>query len=1329
MFSFNTYSQENTPNYVIDFITTEHGLSHNYTTSIISDDLNVKWIGTENGITKFNGYDFEYLKPGSKYKELLNENIEVLFKDEDSNIWIGTKSGGLSYLDIKNNIIKNFNHLINLTNEGSLRVTSISQDNQGYIWIGTWKKGIYVIDYKEEKLIEHFDFLAPVYTIIKDFNGYMWFPYGSQLAKYIPAEKKAYFYNVKGLVTDIISDPNRHKIWIATTRTNTKIYSYNYKTDIIESLETKIKSNFSKNISIDKYHRIWIGTWGNGVYRSNENLTEFSKIELVSKTSEKISANYNTILDIHQDINNTTWLATAHGGVVKLVEANGFKNANKIIKNQEIKDRLNCSAIYRDNNDVYIGTTYSGIYYGRDFSNLEQIKEIGNLKINVLYQHKRKLYIGTAKGITVFDLDHKKIISSSSFHLLKKITAFHIDTANNVYIGTQQRGFFIVKLEDINNKNAYKRYSEKSPNNQKIKNNRITSIKEDRVGNIWIGTYNGLHLYNKETNTVKHQDVLLKEKLPSAIINSMTMKGSLIWLATPSGVIKLKYENNVLVIEDKITKEDGLNSDFICDLTFDNKSNLWISTHTEIVKYNPIKRSIISYGDLNGINTTSFNNRSLFNYKNDTLYFGGINNITFFNPDKITDNNSIPELIFTTLKVNNSLIKYAKGNKVLDKDFSYASKLNLTHTDNFFSTRFVANDFLGNLNIKYRYLLDGYQKKWINLQNRNEINFAGLSPGNYTLNVQASRDGQNWSPSKSIDIILLNSPWKSPLALFIYAFLLIVIAGYLLRSYNYKLKLKTNLDLARIDKEKEVELTEAKLSFFTNISHEFRTPLTLIISPLKEILDNENLPPKILKNLSYIDKNTNKLLKLINQLLDFRKANHNLLKLNVSKDNFVKFSKEIHIYFKEAAKSKNIKLKFKTDQENIVFLFDRYKMEIVLSNLLSNAIKHSKSGDKITVTIATKGHFCTVLIEDTGIGIQAEYLDKIFDRFFQIKPTNSSRMTGSGIGLAFSKKIIELHHGSITASSKENVGTEFLIKIPMDAKLHEADTYEEFMDSDAIGNPIIENIAPTIDNENIDIKESTLLLIDDNLDILNYLTDILSDSYNIVQSHDGDSGFEMASSVIPDLIISDVMMPGKDGITLCKELKSQVTTSHIPIILLTAKTSTISEIEGLKTGADDYITKPFNAKVIKARISSLLENREKLRTYLLNKVRFEPTAPKIENESNGESVFIHKAIVLVEDNLDNASFGIHNMVDKLNMSQSTLYRKIKSLTGLSLTAFIRSVRLKKAASLILTQDMSLNQISFEVGFNDYKYFTVSFKKQFNCLPSKYKEITSNKQGK
>ncbi|MFH6768602.1 response regulator [Gaetbulibacter aquiaggeris] len=1318
---FSTYSQESEVNYVIDFITTKQGLSHNYVSSIVSDDLNIKWIGTENGITKYNGYDFDYIKPSKDYDGLLNENIEVLFKDRDNNLWIGTKSGGLSYLDIKNNTIKNFNHLIDLENEGDLRVISLSQDDKGNIWIGTWSKGVFQIDFQNEKLLQQFKTVSPVYTIVNDFNGNVWYAINKRLYKYIPIEDKRETYDFNNFITDILPDAFRKKIWITTSGLNNKkLFNYNYVSNGIETIETEVVSEFSKKLFLDKDHHLWIGTWGYGVYKSNTEITQFDKIELLPRNSQKTSANYNTILNIHQDKNNILWLATANGGLVRLVENNGFKNADKLIDNPELEGHLNTLSVYRNNNTLFVGTVFSGVYYGKDLSQLKQIKEVGNIRIYNLYEYDEKLFIGTSKGFFIFDLVLEKIIFSSD--IINKATSFHVDNERNLYIGSQQQGLAIVKLDSINYKEAYVLYSENSTNKQKLESNRITGIQEDLNHNIWIGSYNGLHLFNQKEKTFINQSLLLKEKLPSVIINSISLKADNIWLATPSGLFKLNYRNEKLELLESITKENGLNSDFICAVTFDNNSNIWFSTHTEIVKYNEVNKTILSYGDINGVKSTSFNNSSFYNYKNEQIYFGGIDNITFFNPNTVTNINSVPEIIFTNLRINNNLIQYKKGSKILDNNINYAKEIKLTHNDNFFSTTFVANDFLGKLNIKYRYKLEGYQDSWIDLQDRNEINFAGLSPGNYSLKIEASRDNQIWSAPKSINIIMLTSPWKSTLALIGYLIGIILIVTYFIKSNNTKLKLKNKLEIARIDKEKEIELTEAKLNFFTNISHEFRTPLTLIIGPLKEILENEKLSAKALKNLNLIDRNTNRLLNLINQLLDFRKADHGLLKLDVSKGNFVRFANEVFLYFKEAAKTKDIKYKFKTSQEEIIFPFDRNKMEIVLCNLLSNAIKYSQPGDRVTLKVDVNNEYCIFSVKDTGIGIKSEYLGKIFDRFFQIKSGNTARMIGSGIGLTFSKKIVELHYGTIEVTSEKNIGSEFTIKLSMDPKLYGEALNDNFLNTDNINAYNTKDFELPVKNLNINAKDHSVLIIDDNLDILNYLNDILSDNYKVLQAENGDLGYEMASTEIPDLIISDVMMPGKDGITLCKELKSHINTSHIPIILLTARTSTVFEIEGLKTGADDYITKPFNANVIKARIASLLENREKSRAHLLNKVRFEPTVDELHPEADTENAFINKAILLVENNLDNLEFGIENMVDDLHMSQSTLYRKIKSLTGLSLTAFIRSVRLKKAAHLIISSDLNLNQIAYEVGFNDYKYFKTSFKKQFNCLPSKYKEL-------
>lgn len=1316
-------SQNNAENYVINFIGTKEGLSHNYVSNLVSDDLNMKWIGTENGITKFNGYDYEYIKPNEKYPGLLNENIEALFLDNESNLWIGTKSGGISYFDIKNNLIKDYNHLIDIANAGDLRITAISQDNSGNIWLGTWRGGVFVIDFKNDKLLEHFNYYQPVYSIKKDFKNNMWFCSGQRAFVFDDLSKKLKKHQFNVPITDILSDPSRNKVWIAPSGTDSKIYSYSYNTDSVDFIETGVKSNFSKKLSKDKQNRIWVGTWRQGLYRSNTELSNFKKINLVSNVSGKLKSNYNTILNIHHDVNNVTWISTAGGGVVKILEGNGFYNVHQNIKDSILKDFLNATCIYKNDSKIFLGTLSRGIHYGKNFENLEQIKEIGNIKINTIYQHNNLLFIGTAEGFWIFDLKTEKIIFKNE--KIKKITSFLIDDSQ-LFLGTQQLGLAIVNLKDIDKIESYVFYSEKFNKDKKIESDRVTSIIKDKSNKIWVGTYNGIHLYDSEKKSFIHQSVLLKEKLPSVIINSMAIRNSKIWLATPNGLIKLKNFNNTLEVEKILTKKDGLNSDFICSITFDNQSNIWFSTHTEIVKYNYIKNVILSYGEINGIKSTSFNNNSFYNYNNDKIFFGGIDNVTYFNPSEIKNYKNTPEIIFTNLRVNNEIVNYSKGNNILNKNFNYATKITLSHKQDFFSTGFVVNDFLGNLNVKYQYTLEGNQKNWIDLQNRNEINFAGLTPGNYFLKVKASRDNQNWSEPKSLEIFLSSSPWKSPFAFVAYFLIVAFIIIFLVKSNNVKLKLKNNLEIAKIDKQKEIELTEAKLNFFTNISHEFRTPLTLIISPLKELLDSNDLPSKAYKNLSYIDRNTNRLLNLINQLLDFRKADHGLLKLEVSNGNFVRFSSEVYLYFKEAAKSKNIKYNFKATKEEIYFPFDRNKMEIVLCNLVSNALKYTSSGDKITIKIDQDDDFCIVSIKDTGIGMKSKDLNKIFDRFFQIKSANSARMIGSGIGLSFSKKIIELHYGSISVKSKVNEGTEFTLKLAMNPKLYEGSINENFMTTDNIKG-YVKNIQPeTIDSLNIKSKEHTILIIDDNPEILNYLKDILSDSYNIIDAENGVIGFNKASSEIPDIIISDVMMPEKDGITLCKELKTQITTSHIPIILLTARTSTVFEIEGLKTGANDYVTKPFDAKVIKARVESLLENRDKLRTHLLNKVRFEPTASEIALDTDTENTFITKAIILVEQNLDNSSFGIDTMVDELNMSRSSLFRKIKSLTGLSLSAFIRSIRLKKAAHLILTSDLNLSQISYEVGFNDYKYFKTSFKKQFKCLPSKYSETFTNK---
>lgn len=1318
------FGQVDEVNYVVNFITVKDGLSHNYATSIVSDQLNMKWIGTENGITKYNGYDFEYIKPSEQYKGLNNENIEVLFTDSDSNLWIGTKSGGLSLFNIKKNKITSYNSILGNEKNEDIRVTAIYEDNEGSIWIGTWDRGVFVIDAKQKKMLRHFNYRSPIYSIKKDHLGDMWFSSNKTAFTYLLETKKIKRLDFDFSVLDILPDQKRNKVWISTTSKNDYLYAYQLDNGELDSLATNVHSNFSKKLMLDNQNRIWIGTWGNGVFRSNTKLTEFSKLDLIGNFPGKIEGNYSTILSLHEDQNNIVWLSTASGGVVKLQEGNGFQNLVQNIDNSPLKEKLNCTSIFKNKDYLFIGTLFAGVYYGKDFNQLSKIEAIGNVKANAFYEFDKKLYIGTADGFYVFDLDTQEIIFAN--RQIKKATAFLIQD-ETLYIGTQQNGVAVIPLDKITNRKGYVYFAENQDERGGLKSNRITSIKADQNQNIWVASYKGLHLLDKEKNTFVHHVKLIDKDVSINIINSLELVGSLLWLSTPNGLFKLNFKNKALQFQEVIGKKDGLNSDFICATTFDNNLNLWISTHTEIVKYNKADQTLTSYGETNGVKTSLFNNNVAYNYDNKTILFGGVDNITYFEPQSIKDYNTVPQVIFTGLRIKNEKVNYTENQKTLSESFNYTEKIQLDYKDDFFSVRFVANDFLGKLNIKYRYILDGYQNQWVDLNSMNEINFAGLTPGSYTLKVQSSRDNQNWSKPSTLKINLAGSPWKSNFAFLMYFLVVVCILSYFLWLNNYKLKLKNKLAIAKLDEQKKIELTEAKLNFFTNISHEFRTPLTLITSPLKELLENENFTSDVNKKLSYIDKNTTRLLNLINQLLDFRKAEYGLLKLKASHGNFVRFSNEVYLYFKEAAKEKNITYKFSYTQEEIRFPFDRNKLEIVLCNLISNAIKYTKPNGEISLKLSVVNQHCVIQISDTGIGMKAKDVHKIFDRFFQIESANTAKMVGSGIGLSFTKKIVEIHHGEIKVKSKLNKGTTFTIQLPMNPDVYEGEVDEKFVTTDNIKAYNTDESSEKIKNLNIEKTDKhQVLIVDDNVEILSYLTSVLEEDYHVIVAKDGVQGLEKALEEVPDLIISDVMMPEKDGIALCKDLKTNINTSHIPVILLTARTSTVYEIGGLKNGADDYITKPFNANIVKARISSLLENREKLRSYFQNKIRFEPTAEEVEKDADTENSFIHKAILLVEENLENEEFGIDTMVEELNMSRSSLFRKIKSLTGFSLSAFIRSVRLKRAAYLILTQeDISLKEVAFQVGFNTYKYFKISFEKQFDCLPSKYKELREN----
>jgi signal transduction histidine kinase/ligand-binding sensor domain-containing protein/DNA-binding response OmpR family regulator len=1310
--------------FVIDFINVRDGLTSNYISKTISDASNLKYFATEAGVSRYDGYSFKSFKPGESYPELLNENIETLFKDAENNIWIGTKSGGLSRLDVSRDNITQYNEIFDLKTEEQLHVMSINQDVRGYMWVGTWNDGVYVIDPVSKKQIHHFQSTTPILNIIRDKQNDIWFLAGPELLHYKLQESKLTRSRLPYFMNNLIEDTHRGKIWmVGNVGETVYLLSMTLSDQVVQIEPITLTARFIRSMAIDSKKRLWLGSWGDGLFISDLNVSSFQKTQTTPSGTDMESINHNSILDIEIDKNEIAWLSTANGGVLILYPNKGFT----LISNNsvEVSNDQNAISVYRRaDGKIYMGTI-SGLLVSDEEGQFRQSASIPRTRINSMEEKGAYLFIGSSKGLYVYNTQAnggKPMVKFPN----EKITTTFLDRSNNLWIGTQQNGLRVTNIiEDPLLENT-KIYSENGKGRYYLQNNRINKIQEDEAGAIWIATYGGLNRFDASTqNFVPHHN-LIDKKLPTVIVNDFFIKKETMFLATPVGFIELTYQKDKLLLKEVYDKRNGLINDFICAVKEDGSGNLWMSSATSITRFDPFKKTFVNYDRQDGVMINSFHIGSCFADREGLIYFGGSNGIIRFHPDSLSENIKPPQVVLTGIIVNNKAISVGERVEdriLLDQDINYTEHLDLGYKQNHLTLIFVANDFFGTNNISYQYRLSGFQNDWINIRGRNELSFTGLSPGEYDLEIRASRDRQNWGALRSLRIEVDAPPWATWYAYLFYAVFTIGV-GFLINYVSTRqARLETKLRIAEIEKEKEHDLNEAKIAFFTNISHEFRTPLTLILSPITEILSSQKIEASIREKLMLIENNAKRLLNLINQLLDFRKSEHGLLQLNVEHSDFVFFAHEVFLSFKDIARTKNIEYKFDSEIDRVLLLFDRDKMEIVLCNIISNAFKYSREGGQILVHLYIRDNYFNVDVKDNGIGMSADDAGKVFDRFYQVQSAQTAKMVGSGIGLAFTKNIVDLHHGNIFVKSIPGQETCFTTQLLLDNPFLKAqETSRKEINSDDYSN----NLDPSWLNQNsleIDTtaKKETVLVVDDNEDIRRYLRSLLNDEYKVIEADNGITGLAIAKTELPDIIVSDIMMPEMDGITFCQEIKSQIITSHIPIILLTARTSVVYEVSGLETGADDYVTKPFNPVIMKTRIHNILENRKKLRGYYLNRVRFEPDKQEIADGNSMDDAFIEKAIKLVNDNLTKESFGVDTLVNELCMSQSTLYRKLKSLTGLSITGFIRSVRLKRAAQMILNEDIKLSQIAFEVGFNDYKHFRVSFQEQFGCLPSDYKE--------
>jgi signal transduction histidine kinase/DNA-binding response OmpR family regulator/ligand-binding sensor domain-containing protein len=1315
----------------IDLLDVKKGLLSNFVTKTISDDKQFKYFATEGGISRYDGYQFKHYRPEPGSSGLANENIETIFYSKAGFIWIGTKTGGLSRLNVKTQALENWNEVFSSFSNKPLRIVSLTEDIKGNIWVGTFSGGCFKVDPATKKVMDHFPSNRTIFNLICDAQGTVWFTDGMALCAYKNEDGSLQRFIQPFNAFNICEDTARKRIWVVGNIDGdvVKLSYYDQMQGTITEVPMNLKARFVSSIAIDQKMRLWLGSWGNGLYVSDPAVSKFQKINTSGFNSTTRNTNYNGITHIYIDPNGIAWLSTSYGGVLILYPNKGFRN---LTNNQNTEERdYNITAISNNlGNGLLAGSIAYGLYSVGDPLQpaFNRNMQVPATRINQIYKQSDRYFLATNAGLYIFSQGLQS--PPKRYFPTEKITSVLLSSTNHLWVGTQQHGIQKMKFDQVPDTANITSFTSFSPPPFQIDNDRINKMVEDKYGNLWLATHSGINLWDEKTQRFLSHSTLFGGKFAGVIVHDILVTGDKIFIATPNGLFNINLKqpaNTAPTLEVAAHYNEGgvLVNQFICALQEDRNGNIWFSSTTGIAKLNIHNGVLHHFGKQDGVQVNAFHITSSFSDSKGILYFGGDNGLVFFNPEAVIANYQKPSVVLTGISINNQPIGIeTQGNskQILTQAIPYTSNLSLGYKYTDIAFQFAANDFLGTENIRYAYKLNPDNKTWILLRDENEVSFTGLNPGNYKLAIRANRNNQGWGDPTEITLQIAYPPWLSWYAWFFYVLLGVGIVMAIRKFRMRQEKLKIELQRVQFEKEKEHEINEAKITFFTNISHEFRTPLTLILSPCTELLADNKLTSPELQKITLVKSNAQKLLRLINQLLDFRKSEHGLLSMRAQEEDIIKLVRGLLYDFAPAAKAKNISLSLETEAAELSGDIDRPQMEMAINNLISNAIKFTPANGRVSVHLHADGHFFILEVRDNGIGIESWHLEKVFNRFYQV-PSTGGQLGGSGIGLAFVKNIIELHNGTISVESEAGKGATFRIRLPI--RQTTGKSPDITTDNLQMDEALVAALPQTVKGGASSSKQS-ILIVDDNDDIRVYLAGLLKGEFEVLEAENGSVGHKIALDVMPDLIISDVMMPQMNGIDLCKELKNNMATSHIPIMLLTARASEAYELNGLQTGADDYITKPFNPLIVQMRVRNILENRKKLKAYYLKKVRFEPDAC-VEVAENLDEIFLKKAIDLVNANLQNENLGIEMMVDHLFMSQSTLFRKIKSLTGLSITGFIRALRIKKAAQLILHSNMKMSDVAFEVGFNDYKYFKKSFQQQFECLPSEYREKQAEDQ--
>lgn len=1314
--------------YKFKHFSTSNGLPSNSIQCITQDHQGFIWIGTENGVSRFDGIDFKTFKYITDDSTSIGSNyINSIFEDSRNYFWMGTDCGVYIYSPEQ----ESFSFFAKSTKEGVSITTGIShliEDKQENIWISTEGQGVFFYDQQQDELMQ-FKLIPSVPDIEANSN---------------------FIYSLF-----IDSEDN---IWASARTLADPLYLFDkQKRQFLPYSFTPTPSSFIYAINEYPQGNLWLGSWEDGLYQLN---TKSGNVKTyLSPKKEKGISHIHSISHYKSDV----LLIGSDDG---LLEFNTASEEYTLITSSELDaDGLSDKFIYPIYKDreggLWIGGYYKGLNYAapnkgyiESFTHSAYKNSVcGNIISNFCEDPSGNIWIGSDDGgLSYFNTQTRSFknyrpVSGKNSLSYHNVHALMVDEGK-LWIGTYGGGLNVMDIAT----EQFKHYLPEGKNKRSIGGNSVYSIFKDNKGDIWIGTMQGINTYNRETDDFNHvrstgtttldiiqekddmlwfatwgggayrynphteewQHYTLNKQDNSSIPHNIVFcfcidRNERLWIGTDNGLCYYDKENNCFVRE-PLT----ISSTTICNIiSYENA--LWLSTSNGFVYFSPETKHTKIFTTNDGFQNDHFTIKGSLLSSDNKMYLGTTHGFNILCPQTLNSNTYVPPVVITNFQIFNKELKIGVDGD-LKKAIGYTKELTLTHQQNVFNIEYAALSYCAPTKNEYKYMLDGFDKDWNLVKNQHKATYTNLPAGKYIFRVKGSNNDGVWNDEETTLTIRVLPPfWRSTWAYCIYALLCASNIFYLIYFIRKRAEQKNKIRIKKLQAENEKELYNAKINFFTQVTHEIRTPVSLIIGPLEKILEqNTELADTTLTDLNIIDRNSKRLLTLVNQLLDFRKAEQSTYTPTFSRQNIYTVSKGIYDRFHPLITKKGINFDFTMKNADLVAMIDAEAYTKTVSNLLSNAVKYAKG--KISMSIAEKDKQFTLKITDDGDGIAESEQKNIFKPFYQITGNNKP---GTGLGLSLVKLLVEAHHGMIDVSSVPGE-TSFMVTLP----LLQASTTNSSSKDDALTDT--NDYSYLIEEEQkvpftADQNKPALLIVEDNIDLCNFLYNQFHQTYTVCITHNGKEGIDQLSRQSFDIIISDIMMPVMDGIEFCKETKANYLYSHIPFILLTAKIDSTSKVESIKTGADAYIEKPFSIQLLQVQMENLLNSRK-----LLKKKFSEMPFMKLDSiaGNKADELFLSKLNSIIEQNISNTDFSIDALAEQLCISRSGLFSKIKVLTDMTPNELIHLVRLKKAAELLSTKEYRINEICYLVGFNNPSYFSKCFQKQFGVLP---KDFTTKKQ--